>query len=148
MRLLAALAIGLVLAGVARAASDVHRFWQRLAQCETGGRWDWGKYAGTSSVRPGEGSTFEGGVGFYAPTWTLWRRQLRVSYEHAWQAPPAVQMRVAAWGLAHGGYWGCLHNGSVESSSVPATATLLRQAIPRKKAPVTWRPWCRLFEDA
>jgi hypothetical protein len=93
------------LACVAQARADIAPFWRTLAQCETGGRWDWG-----SRDRPGEGHMFEGGLGFYASTWTMWRRQIGVSYVHAWQAPPAIQVRVAAWGLAHGGYWGCLRN--------------------------------------
>lgn len=89
------------------------RFWQSLAYCETGGRWDWGAHH-----RPGEGARFEGGLGFSAGTWTLWSRQVGVAFTHAWQAPPAVQVYVAAWGLAHGGYWGCLR--TVPRSSFPS----------------------------
>jgi hypothetical protein len=102
----------------------VPAFWRSLAQCETGGRWDWG-----AKHRPGEGPDFEGGLGFYAATWTVWRRQLGLSFRHAWQAPPAIQVEVAAWGLAHGGYWGCLRN-------VP------RSSYPRWTPPP--RPWIRL----
>jgi hypothetical protein len=80
-------------------------FWRSLAQCETGGRWNWG-----AQHRAGEGHRFEGGLGIYSGTWTVWRQQVGVSYVHAYQAPPAVQVRVAAWGLAHGGYWGCLRH--------------------------------------
>ena len=94
------------------AQGGVPAFWRALAQCETGGRWDWG-----ARNRPGEGRTYEGGLGFYAATWTLWRVQVGVPYAHAWQAPPSVQVRVASWGLAHGGYWGCLRH--VPRSSYP-----------------------------
>jgi Transglycosylase-like domain len=89
----------------AQAGARVPAFWRSLAQCETGGRWNWGELH-----RPGEGPRYEGGLGFYAGTWTTWREQLGVRYVHAWQAPPSVQVEVAAWGLAHGGYWGCLRN--------------------------------------
>jgi hypothetical protein len=102
------LCLGLLVdAGAAQ--TGVPAFWRNLAQCETGGRWDWGKYAGTPSQRPAEGFTYEGGLGFYAGTWDTWRIEVNVRYDHAWQAPPAVQVRVARWGLAHGGYWGCLN---------------------------------------
>jgi hypothetical protein len=86
-------------------------FWQRLAQCETSGRWDWGKFAGSSHRRRAEGRTFEGGLGFYAPTWRTWAKAVHVlgTYPHAWMAPPPVQVKVAAYGLRRGGYWGCLH---------------------------------------
>lgn len=40
---------------------------------------------------------------------------LGVAYRFAWQAPPAIQVEVAAWGLAHGGYWGCLRDVPVSS---------------------------------
>ena len=116
----------LALVPPAQASIRVPRFWRSLAQCETGGRWDWG-----ARHRPGEGHTFEGGLGFYYGTWTMWREQLGVSYVHAWQAPPAVQVRVAAWGLAHGGYWGCLRN-------VP------RSTYPRWSPPRPWVAFTRL----
>ena len=103
----------------ARAA--IPAFWQELAHCETGGHWDWG-----ARHRPGEGPLFEGGLGFYAGTWTTWRTELGVSYRHAWQAPPAVQVLVANWGLAHGGYWGCL------------------RGVPRDRWPAWGRPWLDL----
>ena len=126
----------LVCAGTAEAGTSVTvpAFWQRVAQCETGGRWDWGKYAGSASRRPGEGTRFEGGVGFYYGTWELWAGQLHVRFQHAWQAPPAVQVRVATWGLEHGGYWGCLHDGRVDPSGAPTFASLIRTAR-RKEAP-------------
>jgi hypothetical protein len=94
----------------------VPKFWRDLAHCETGGRWDWGR-----QHRPGEGHVFEGGLGFYASTWRRWSESLGIRYEHAWQAPPAVQVLVASWGLAHGGYWGCL------------------RGVPREEFP-TWSP--------
>jgi len=88
----------------------VPQFWQRLAMCETTGRWDWGRYANTPQQRRLEGTRFEGGLGFAASTWQAWARAVRVldDYPHAWMAPPLVQVRVAAYGLRHGGSWGCL----------------------------------------
>ena len=94
-------------APAARAALTPARvaFWTRVAQCETGGRWDWG-----AGHRPNEGSSYEGGVGFAASTWRLWAGALGLvsRFPHAYDAPPMVQMRVAEYGLDRGGYWGCL----------------------------------------
>ena len=102
--------------GLAPSASAVHTagvsvFWQRLAQCETAGRWNWGKYAHSPRRRASEGTTFEGGLGFYVSTWRQWAKSVHVlgRYPHAWMAPPVVQVKVAAYGLRRGGYWGCLH---------------------------------------
>jgi hypothetical protein len=119
--------------------AHIPRFWLEVAHCETGGRWDWGKYADTSARRPGEGTTFEGGLGFYASTWTLWRTEIHVGYDHAWQAPPLVQVKVAAWGLEHGGYWGCLHDGSVDPSDAPSYSSIrvLASAVPPEQLAVT-----------
>lgn len=92
------------------AAPRVPAFWSALAQCETGGRWDWGSRHGTRR-RVNEGSVYEGGLGFYAATWRAWAGAVGVvrQFPHAYVAPPAVQVRVARYGLARGGYWGCLH---------------------------------------
>jgi hypothetical protein len=107
----AAALLGLAPAAPAARTSGVSVFWQRLAQCETQGRWNWGKYAGTARRRYAEGRTFEGGLGFYAGTWREWAKAVHVlgRYPHAWMAPPAIQVEVAAYGLRRGGYWGCLH---------------------------------------
>lgn len=84
-------------------------FWTRVGSCETGSggppKWDWG-----AERRPGEGSSYEGGVGFAASTWRLWASALGLlrRFPHAYLAPAAVQMRVAQYGLGKGGYWGCL----------------------------------------
>jgi hypothetical protein len=105
----------LVALGPAHAAvvqpPKVAAFWQRLAVCETGGRWDWGRFASSPRRRSLEGTRFEGGLGFAASTWREWAKAVRVvhRYPHAWMAPPHVQVEVAAYGLRHGGYWGCLH---------------------------------------
>jgi hypothetical protein len=107
----AALLLGLAPAAPAARTAGVSAFWRRLAQCETGGRWDWGRYAGTPRERRLEGTVFEGGLGFYASTWRAWAKAVHVvdRFPHAWMAPPQVQVRVAAYGLRRGGYWGCLH---------------------------------------
>ena len=114
-RILIPVVLACVLAAPAAASIQVAQvapFWRTLAQCETGGRWNWGEFH-----RPGEGTTYQGGLGFYAATWSTWREQLGVPFRFAWQAPAAVQVRVAAFGLAHGGYWGCLRG--VPESSYP-----------------------------
>lgn len=81
-------------------------FWNAVARCETGGRWDWG-----ARHRHGEGHSFEGGVGFAASTWRAWASDVRLlaKYPHAYQAPRLVQIAVAEYGYAHDGYWGCLN---------------------------------------
>jgi len=95
------------------APARVPAFWERLATCETGHigepadgrpRWNWG-----ARHRHLEGATFEGGVGFFSPTWKLWAGELGLLplYPHAYLAPPGVQVRVAEYGFARGGYWGC-----------------------------------------
>jgi hypothetical protein len=126
MRLLVIGFAALAFAGAASARTQVSvpAFWQRVAHCETDSRWDWGKYANSALRRPGEGTTFEGGLGFYASTWTLWSRQIHVAYRYAWQAPPPVQAEVASWGLEHGGYWGCLHDGAVDPAGAPSFRSL------------------------
>ena len=53
----------------------------------------------------------------------MWRTRLGIAYPHAWEAPPQVQVLVATWGLAHGGYWGCL------------------RGVPRSTFPHWTRPW-------
>jgi hypothetical protein len=109
--LAAAALVGLAPAASARPTTGVSAFWERLAQCETGGRWNWGRYAGTARARSLEGTRFEGGLGFASTTWRLWAGAVHVlgEFPHAWMAPPRVQVRVAAYGLRRGGYWGCLH---------------------------------------
>jgi hypothetical protein len=104
-------AVGLAPSAPAAHTAGVSVFWQRLAQCETAGRWNWGKYAHSARRREAEGTTFEGGLGFYASTWREWANAVHElgRYPHAWMAPPVVQVKVAAYGLRRGGYWGCLH---------------------------------------
>ena len=90
--------------------SSVIQFWTSVGRCETGGggppKWDWGKFS-----RPGEGSTYVGGVGFYAGTWDEWANELGIEnvYPHPYDAPAGIQMRVAEYGYrVHHGYWGCI----------------------------------------
>lgn len=106
----------LSLSQVAWGVRGVSAFWYRVAVCETGSggvpRWNWG-----AEHRPGEGSTYEGGLGFYWATYRTWAAHLGLltRYPHAYDAPPAVQARVAAYGLSVGGWWGSLHNGCAGS---------------------------------
>ena len=114
-------AILLVLVISASAAVTVHasasqplspqavRYWTAVASCETGSggppKWDWG-----SKHRPGEGTLFEGGVGFSATVWQIWAGELGLLklYPHAYNAPALVQMRVAEYGrTVHKAQWGC-----------------------------------------
>lgn len=97
--------------------ANTNTFWYRVATCETGHigapgdgkpRWDWG-----SKHRHLEGTTYEGGLGFYWGTWKLWASQLGLYWRwpHAYDAPPIVQILVAEYGRQHGGYWGAIANG-------------------------------------
>jgi hypothetical protein len=64
----------------------------------------------TTGARVGTGAlSIEGGVGFFSSTWRLWAGDLGLLplYPHAYLAPPGVQVRVAEYGFARGGYWGC-----------------------------------------
>lgn len=85
------------------------RYWTAVASCETGSggppKWDWG-----SKHRPGEGTLFEGGVGFSATVWQIWAGELGLlkRYPHAYEAPALIQMRVAEYGrTVHNAQWGC-----------------------------------------
>jgi hypothetical protein len=63
--------------------------WGALAECESGGRWD---YNGSSG--------FDGGLQFLPSTWRTARSLVRGAsvYAYAYQAPAIVQVRVAqAW---------------------------------------------------
>lgn len=63
--------------------------WDALAECESGGRWD---YNGSSG--------FDGGLQFLPSTWVTASQLIGVNsrYQFAWQAPAIVQVRVAqAW---------------------------------------------------
>jgi hypothetical protein len=89
------------------------RYWTAVASCETGAggppKWDWG-----SKHRPGEGTVFEGGLGFSATVWQSWAGELGLLklYPDAFDAPALVQMRVAEYGWrAHNARWGCTGGG-------------------------------------
>ncbi|CAB4695113.1 MAG: hypothetical protein F2663_04810 [Actinobacteria bacterium] len=102
-----------LLAGNAAASEKVPHFWKRVAHCETGGKWNWGQFAHSNHRRQLEGTSYEGGLGFYVGTWRTWARAVHVltRYPHAYMAPPVIQVKVARYGLARGGYWGSIHNG-------------------------------------
>jgi hypothetical protein len=100
VRVLATATAILALAAPAQAKLSPDRiaFWDRIANCETGGNWRM------------SGSTYEGGVGFAGTTWRWWARELGLlaRYPHANLAPRLVQIRVAEYGLTrYRGYWGC-----------------------------------------
>ncbi len=108
--LLFAAAAGTVKAGVSQPLSrQTVRYWTAVARCETGAggppKWDWG-----SRHRPGEGTLYEGGLGFSATVWQIWAGELGLLdlYPHAFDAPSLVQIRVAQYGrTAHHARWGC-----------------------------------------
>ena len=96
-------------AGLQPLSAKVVAHWTAVAACETGGggppKWDWG-----SKHRPGEGTLFEGGVGFSAYMWKVWAGELGIlkRYPHAYDAPPFVQMQVAEYGVETDHVtWGC-----------------------------------------
>lgn len=60
---------------------DSDSVWYKLAQCESGGRWD---YNGPSG--------YDGGLQFHPNTWTRWK--LSGYPEYAWQASAAQQIEV------------------------------------------------------
>lgn len=96
------LLVALLVVANARPSLDPGRvaMWDRVARCETGGRWDWNS------------GTYQGGVGFYWRTWDWWARELGLwrRYPDAYLAPRMTQIRVADYGLRrYRGYWGCLH---------------------------------------
>ena len=62
--------------------------WYAIAQCESGGDWD---YHGPSG--------FDGGLQFLPSTWS----SLHMGYTYAWQAPPTVQIAAAEKLLAEVG---------------------------------------------
>jgi hypothetical protein len=118
MRLGTILLLTLISAGAARTvhasasqplSPQTVRYWTAVASCETGSggppKWDWG-----SKHRPGEGTLFEGGVGFSAGVWQIWAGELGLLklYQHAYNAPALVQIRVADYGAkVHNAHWGC-----------------------------------------
>jgi hypothetical protein len=111
------------------AHAGIPQFWQRLAHCETAGRWDWG-----AEHRAGEGSTFVGGLGIYEPNWEAWQAHVGVSGP-AWQATPAEQVRVAAWGWVHTrAWWGCFREIGTPDADATAVLTVLT-SVRRGDAP-------------
>ena len=117
------LAVLFASAFAARAArAAVPPFWQRLAHCETDGRWNWG-----AEHRAGEGSTFVGGLGIYEPNWESWKVHVDVAGP-AWSATPEEQARVAAWGWLHKrAWWGCFRETGTPDARALA---VLRPATP------------------
>jgi hypothetical protein len=119
--LISAWAAGAAQASVSQPLSpQTVRYWTAVAVCETGSggapKWDWG-----SKHRPGEGTLFEGGVGFSATVWQIWAGELGLlkRYPHAYNAPALVQIRVADYGAkVHGARWGC-----PGTTSTPPTTT-------------------------
>ncbi|MDF9867816.1 uncharacterized protein YabE (DUF348 family) [Bacilli bacterium PM5-3] len=76
---------------VVSASSSV---WDRLAQCETGGRW-----------HLNSGNGFYGGLQFSAPTWRTAAAKVGVSAAYAHEASKADQIKAAVW-LQRNSGWG------------------------------------------
>lgn len=68
--------------------------WDRLAKCETGGRW----HANT-------GNGFYGGLQFSAPTWRTASRRVGLNIPYAHQASREQQIKAATW-LQRNSGWG------------------------------------------
>jgi resuscitation-promoting factor RpfA len=91
-------ALAFAVKAAAKLPVDRLAFWDRIAQCETGGNWRM------------HGPVYSGGVGFYNGTWSWWARELGLArrYPFADWAPRLVQIRVAEYGYTrHNGFWGC-----------------------------------------
>jgi hypothetical protein len=123
LAMLVASCASLSVGGRARAA--VPPFWQRLANCETDGRWDWG-----GGHRNGEGPMFVGGLGIYAPNWEAWQVHVGV-VGPAWRATPAEQAEVAAWGFLHArAWWGCFRKIGLPDAEAVAVLRPARSKRP------------------
>ncbi len=83
-------------------------FWVRDAICETG--WNPPDWRYGAPGHHGDGSGYEGGIGFAPSTWRWWAGVLGHlhRYPHAYLAPAWVQAAVAQYGLDHYGRWGCV----------------------------------------
>ena len=95
---IAALALFVTVRAASALTPSVIRYWDAIADCETGGNWRM------------HGSVYSGGVGFANSTWSWWARELGLvaRYPTADQAPRLVQIQVADYGRrVHRGYWGC-----------------------------------------
>jgi len=98
---LIALAVAFVLGVVITPASGARSsWWDRLAACETGSRWE------------GLGSTYQGGLGVWYGNWDRWARRFGLSarYPDAGDAPRSVQIALASWAYYNERprpYWGC-----------------------------------------
>jgi hypothetical protein len=70
-------------------------YWDRLAACETHGRWHQ------------RGSVYVGGLGIYWRNWQQWADELGI-HKAAWVATREEQIAVARWGrMTDHAYWGC-----------------------------------------
>lgn len=88
--LLAALAVA-----VKAAAAAPGGYWDRLAWCETRGRWHQ------------QGSYYVGGLGIFWANWERWAPRVGVTGP-AWAASREQQIRVARYGRrADQAWWGC-----------------------------------------
>lgn len=97
---LIALVVVVSFAIVSAASARPSSWWDRLAQCETGGTWS------------GLGSTYQGGLGVWYGNWDRWARHFGLSarYPDAGDAPRSVQIQLASWAYYNERprpYWGC-----------------------------------------
>ncbi|MFC4943417.1 transglycosylase family protein [Pseudonocardia sp. GCM10023141] len=108
----------IVLAGTANAAPD--SAWDKLAQCEAGGRWN---------INTGNG--FSGGLQFTPSTWRAFG-----GTGEAWQASREAQIAVAERVLAAQG-WGAWPSCSTKMGlrGLPAEPSTVRASAPAPAAP-------------
>ncbi|HEX4672033.1 MAG TPA: transglycosylase family protein [Solirubrobacteraceae bacterium] len=99
-----AISFGIALLAVVLVALLIHTarvygassYWDRLAQCETGGQWHQ------------RGAYYVGGLGIYYANWQRWAAAVGVTGP-AWAASREDQIRVAKYGrLVDRAYWGCM----------------------------------------
>ena len=90
------LLVMVLVALVETARAGAQGYWDRLAQCETGGQWHQ------------RGSYYVGGLGIYHGNWERWAPRVGV-YGPAWAATREQQIRVAIYGRqVDRAYWGCM----------------------------------------
>lgn len=90
-------AFALIVAALALSACQPHETWDRLAECESHGEWDYGPHSTWGS------RIYEGGLQFHPTTWDAYRYQ--GFPDAAYKASRLQQIAVAEAVLADQG-WG------------------------------------------